>query len=87
MNMQVTVGALMEQVVFHLQLINSKRKHISLPSVIRKELKEYFHAVLKTVTNGLLPATYFSVIINLLGHVDRSMRKKVKDSPFASCLS
>ncbi|XP_022872922.1 uncharacterized protein At3g06530 isoform X3 [Olea europaea var. sylvestris] len=73
---QVTVGALMEQVVFHLQLINSKRKHISLPSVIRKELKEYFHAVLKTVTNGLLPATYFSVIINLLGHVDRSVRKK-----------
>ncbi|CAI9771819.1 unnamed protein product [Fraxinus pennsylvanica] len=75
-NIQVTVGALMEQVVFHLQLIDSKRKHISLPSVIRKELKEYFHAVLKTVTKGLLPATYFSVIIHLLGQVDRSVRKK-----------
>ncbi|KAL2550103.1 Uncharacterized protein Fot_11633 [Forsythia ovata] len=41
-NIQATVGALMEQIVFH----------------------------------GLVPSAYFSVIIHLLGHEDRSVRKK-----------
>lgn len=80
MIVQATIGALMEQIVFLLQLIDSKRKHICLPYLIRKELKQYFHAVLKTVTKALVPSTYFSAIIHLLGHTDRSVRKKVRPS-------
>ncbi|KAI3778087.1 hypothetical protein L2E82_07103 [Cichorium intybus] len=69
---QATSGELMELVVTHLQLVVSKRKEIS----VGKELKEVMHDVLTAVSKGLLPSTYFQVIITLLGHSDRSVRKK-----------
>ncbi|KAK4480629.1 hypothetical protein RD792_013707 [Penstemon davidsonii] len=74
--LQTLVGDLMEHVVFHLQLLDFKKKHIGVPAVIKNELKEYIRSVLKTITKGLLPSTYFEVIIKLIDHVDRNMRKK-----------
>ncbi|KAL3837868.1 hypothetical protein ACJIZ3_022459 [Penstemon smallii] len=74
--LQTMVGDLMEHVVFHLQLLDFKKKQIGVPAVIKNELKEYIRSVLKTITKGLLPSTYFEVIIKLIDHVDRNMRKK-----------
>lgn len=71
------VGELMEQVVYHLQLVDLNKKHIGFPALIKSELKEYIRAVLKTLTKALIPSTYFKVIIKLIGHVDRNVRKKV----------
>ncbi|KAI3471008.1 hypothetical protein Pfo_027671 [Paulownia fortunei] len=73
---QTMVGELMEQVVYHLQLVDFKKKHIGVPAFIKSELKEYIRTVLRTLTKGLLPSTYFRVIIKLIGHVDRNVRKK-----------
>ncbi|XP_075484364.1 uncharacterized protein At3g06530 isoform X1 [Primulina tabacum] len=73
---QNVFGQLMEQVVFHLQLVDFKYKHVDVPAVIMKELKQYIHTILKTVTKGLLPSTYFNVIIKLIGHADDNVKKK-----------
>lgn len=73
---QNVFGQLMEQVVFHLQLVDFKNKHVDVPAVIKKELKQYIHTILKTVTKGLLPSTYFNVIIKLIGHADDNVKKK-----------
>ncbi|KAG8390231.1 hypothetical protein BUALT_Bualt01G0062300 [Buddleja alternifolia] len=75
-NIQSMVGELMEQVVYHLQLVDSKKKNIGVPAVIKSELKEYIRVVLKTLTKGLQPSTYFKVIIKLISHVDEDVRKK-----------
>lgn len=76
-------GDLMEQVVYHLHLIDSK-KLIGLPALIKIELKEFIRGVLKTVAKALLPSTYFKVTITLISHVDRNVRKKVKILLFIS---
>ncbi|KAK9059672.1 hypothetical protein SSX86_020376 [Deinandra increscens subsp. villosa] len=73
---QETSGELMEHVATYLQLVGSKRKDLGVPASVGKELKELMHAVLTSVRKGLLPSTYFQVIIKLLGHADRNLRKK-----------
>lgn len=70
-------GDLMEQVVYHLHLIDLKKK-IVLPALIKIELKEFIRGVLKTVVKALLPSTYFKVTITLISHVEINVRKKVK---------
>lgn len=67
----------MEKAVTHLQLLDSKKKHASLPAGIKNELKEYVRSVIKAITNCLLPAAYFEVIMKLTDHKDRHVRKKV----------
>ncbi|PIN11747.1 hypothetical protein CDL12_15648 [Handroanthus impetiginosus] len=75
-HIQSMVGELMEQGVCHLELADLKKKHIDVPVVIKSELKEYIRSVLKTLTKGLLPSSYFKIIIKLIDHVDRNVRKK-----------
>lgn len=75
-SIQATSGALMENVATHLQLVGSRTKQHAVPTSVGKELKELMHVVLTSVRKGLLPSTYFEVIIILLGHTDRNVRKK-----------
>ncbi|XP_049395714.1 uncharacterized protein At3g06530 [Solanum stenotomum] len=89
-NIQLTVGVIMKEIVRHLQLVDSKRKQIGVLSVFRKELKEYMNTVLSAVTKRLTPSVYFKAIVQLLGHVDKCVRRKalgtlsetVKDTGF-----
>lgn len=69
----------MECIVSHLQLVDSSRKHVNFSTVVRKELKELMRTVLKNITKGLMPSTYFNGIIKLLKHADRSVRRKVSN--------
>ncbi|KAI8564501.1 hypothetical protein RHMOL_Rhmol03G0186500 [Rhododendron molle] len=75
-DVQRALGALMECIVSHLQLVDSSKKHVNFSTVVRKELKELMHTVLKNITKGLMPSTYFNGIIKLLKHADRSVRRK-----------
>ncbi|XP_076957841.1 uncharacterized protein At3g06530-like [Bidens hawaiensis] len=75
-SIQETCGALMKHVATYLQLVGSKRKDLGVPDSVGKELKELMHAVLTSVRKGLLPSTYFNVIITLLCHPDLNLRKK-----------
>lgn len=68
----------MEQVIYHLQQVDSKKKHFGVPATLKSELKEHIRDVLKTFTNSLQPSAYFKVIIKLIGHDDRNVRRKVK---------
>lgn len=74
---QLTIGAIMKETVCHLQLVDSKRKQKGSLSVFRKELKEYMNSTLSAVTKRLTPSIYFKAIVQLLGHVDKCVRKKV----------
>ncbi|XP_023757327.1 uncharacterized protein At3g06530 [Lactuca sativa] len=75
-SIQATSGDLMELVVTHMQLLGSRRKQHGVSDSLGKELKEVMNNVLTAVSKGLLPSTYFQVIITLLGHSDRNVRKK-----------
>ncbi|XAR66099.1 hypothetical protein NMG60_11012179 [Bertholletia excelsa] len=75
-DIQRTLGALLELVVSHLQLVDSRRKGIKIPIIISNELKEHLRAVMKYVTQGLMPSIFFSVMIKLLRHADKSVRRK-----------
>ncbi|KAK9913977.1 hypothetical protein M0R45_037776 [Rubus argutus] len=72
---QATLGGLMEQVVSLQQLVDARRKEKSI-HVIRKDLKECMHAVLRTITLVMNPSTLFNGITKLLGHRDRNVEKK-----------
>ncbi|GAV79488.1 LOW QUALITY PROTEIN: BP28CT domain-containing protein/U3snoRNP10 domain-containing protein [Cephalotus follicularis] len=75
-NIQRTLEELMGQVVSLLQLVDPRRKQISVAGIIRKKLKECMHAVLRTITTVMIPSAYFKGITNLLGHADGNVRKK-----------
>ncbi|XP_077219422.1 ARM repeat superfamily protein isoform X2 [Tasmannia lanceolata] len=75
-DLQRILGALMEQVVSHLQLVVVRSKQLSVPTSVRKELKECIHTVLKTISNVMVPSAYFKAITLLLGHADGNVRKK-----------
>lgn len=75
-DIQRTIGELTEQIVSHLQLVDSRRKQIGLPSFIGKELKERIRTILKSITRGLQPSAYFKVIIKLLDHASKNVRRK-----------
>lgn len=75
-NIQRSLGELMGQVVGLLQLVDSKRKHSSVPMVIKKALKHSMLTVLKAISANMIPSAYFGSIIKLLGHEDRNVIKK-----------
>ncbi|XP_020540628.2 uncharacterized protein At3g06530 isoform X2 [Jatropha curcas] len=75
-SIQTTLEQLMEHVVSLLQVIDSRRKQLSIHVIIRKELKESAHTVLRAITAVMSPATYFRGIISLLGHSDGNVQKK-----------
>lgn len=80
----------MEQVVSLQQLVDARRKDKSI-NVVRKELKECMHSVVRTITGVMNPSTLFNGITKLLGDRDRNVEKKVLiacfnvNKPFVSC--
>ncbi|KAK1577185.1 hypothetical protein Q3G72_019640 [Acer saccharum] len=75
-NIQRKLEDLMEQVVSLLQNVDTRRKQISVPIAVRKEVKECMHSVLRTITTAMVPSAYFRGIINLLSNADANVRKK-----------
>lgn len=75
-DIQRALEELMEQVVSLLQLVDASRKQKSIPVVVRKELKECMHAVLRHITMHMIPSAYFKGIIKLLGQADGNVKKK-----------
>ncbi|XP_031247987.1 uncharacterized protein At3g06530-like isoform X1 [Pistacia vera] len=75
-SIQSKLEELMEQIVFLLQYVDRRRKQLSVPVAIRKELKECMHAVLRNITMVMIPSAYFQSIINLLRNADGNVRKK-----------
>ncbi|KAM5557014.1 uncharacterized protein ABKV19_024415 [Rosa sericea] len=72
---QATLGELMEQVVSLQQLVDARRKDKNI-NVIRKDLKECMHAVMRAITGVMNPSTLFNGITKLLGHRDQNVEKK-----------
>lgn len=77
LTLQRKLEELMEQVVFLLQFVETRKKQMSVPITTRKDLKECMRAVLRTVTKVMNPAAYFKGIVNLLGNADGNVKKKV----------
>ncbi|OVA04123.1 BP28 [Macleaya cordata] len=75
-DIQTSLGALLEQVVSHLERVNARSKIPNVSIGVRKELKECMHIVLKTLTKEMIPSAYFRGIILLLGHPDGNVKKK-----------
>ncbi|XP_021845733.2 uncharacterized protein At3g06530 isoform X2 [Spinacia oleracea] len=75
-SIQGTLSELMVQVVFCWQLVDTSKRKISLPVILKKELKEIIHAVLMKITSGMLPSAFFQGIIRLLVQADKGARKK-----------
>ncbi|KAL9235552.1 hypothetical protein vseg_010302 [Gypsophila vaccaria] len=74
-SIQETLGQLMVQTIFCWQLVDSSKKKVSLPTALKKDLKELVHSVVIKITKGMTPSTFFQGIINLLAQ-DKSARKK-----------
>lgn len=75
-SIQTTLGALMEQVVYLLHWVNARKKRIGVSLATKNGLKDHCRVVLKTIAEGLVPLSYFKVIIQLLRHDDKNVRKK-----------
>lgn len=75
--LQSLLEDLMEQIGILLQLVDARRKQMSIPVVLREELRDCMHAVLRTITSFMIPAAYFEGIIRLLRHADKNLGKKV----------
>ncbi|KAK9734133.1 hypothetical protein RND81_04G117000 [Saponaria officinalis] len=73
---QGTLGELMVQTVFCWQLVDLSRKKISLPTALKKDLKELARSVVLKITKGMIPSMFFRGISNLLVQADKSARKK-----------
>ncbi|XP_065871790.1 uncharacterized protein At3g06530 [Euphorbia lathyris] len=75
-SIQTTLQALMEHVVRLLQLVDTRRKQISVPDKIRKKLKECIDGLLRSTTALMSPVAYFRGIISLLKNSDGNVQKK-----------
>ncbi|KAI3919122.1 hypothetical protein MKW98_016675 [Papaver atlanticum] len=73
---QRSLGALLEQVVFHLELLDGRGKQSKVTSSVKKELRDCMHAVLKTITREMVPSSYFKGIVLLLDHSNGNVKKK-----------
>ncbi|KAI3994953.1 hypothetical protein MKX01_038236 [Papaver californicum] len=73
---QRSLGALLEQVVSHLELLDGKGKQSKVTSGMKKELKECMHTVLKNITRKMVPSAYFKGIVLLLDHSNGNVKKK-----------
>ncbi|EPS73229.1 hypothetical protein M569_01520 [Genlisea aurea] len=75
-DIQVMIGELMEQVVCHQQLVESAKKRLGIPSIIKSEMKAFIRGVLRTLMNGLPISTYLEVIVKLIGNDNENVRNK-----------
>ncbi|GAA0150254.1 RNA metabolism protein [Lithospermum erythrorhizon] len=75
-SIQKTLGGLMEQVIYHRQMIDLRKKQIDVTLRIKKELKEYTHSVMRTIMRYLMPSSFFKLVTKLLGNSEKSIRKK-----------
>ncbi|KAK7276819.1 hypothetical protein RIF29_17965 [Crotalaria pallida] len=73
---QRALGKLMGQIVFLLQLVDARKKQLSLPIIVRKELKETMRAIVRNITMVMIPSAYFKSIIKLLHRADKNIGKK-----------
>ncbi|KAI3912933.1 hypothetical protein MKW92_025813 [Papaver armeniacum] len=71
-----SLGALLEQVVSHLELLDGRGKQSKVTSSVKKELRDCMHAVLKTITREMVPSSYFKGIVLLLDHSNGNVKKK-----------
>lgn len=73
---QGTLCELMVQVVSCWKLVDSSGKTKSVPTFLKKGLKELIHSALMKTTKGMLPSSFFRGIIRLLVQQDKVTRKK-----------
>ncbi|KAL0547236.1 hypothetical protein IC582_017165 [Cucumis melo] len=75
-DIQSILGDLLEEVVFLVQLIDTRSQEIGIPVGIRKQIKEHMNAILRNITRAMNPSAFFRSTINLLGHNNRNVGKK-----------
>ncbi|XP_020693820.1 uncharacterized protein At3g06530 isoform X3 [Dendrobium catenatum] len=73
---QDTLGALMEQVVLHLQLLGVRCKELGFSKGALKEIRKCISQILKTLRKWMNPDTFFKCIAQLLGSDDWKVIKK-----------
>lgn len=59
------------------QLVDTRSQEIGIPVAIRKQIKEHMNAILRNITRVMNPSAFFRSTINLLGHNNRNVGKKV----------
>lgn len=74
--LQITLGALMEQVVILLQFASGRSKQHNLSREVIRGLKKSSNSVLKTITMWMLPSVFFKCITQLLENADGNVKKK-----------
>ncbi|XP_073001076.1 uncharacterized protein At3g06530 isoform X2 [Typha latifolia] len=74
---QITLGALMEQIVLNLQLASVRSRQLRIPADIVKQYKDCANQVLKTITRCMTPSTFFQAATQLLDHTNGSVKRKV----------
>lgn len=78
LTLQRELGELMEQIVFLLQLINSRKKQpVKFPAILMKELKETMRAAVQSITMVMIPSAYFKTITKLLRHANQNASEMV----------
>lgn len=77
--LQSILGELLEQVVYQVQLVDTRSQEIGIPVAIRKEIRENMHAILRSITRVMSPSAFFRSTMNLLGHNNRNVGKKVHE--------
>lgn len=74
--LQEALGALMEQVVLQLQIIDRKTKKPIVPSGLKNDAREAAYSLLNTVTKLMVPSAYSKGITSLLKHSDANVCEK-----------
>ncbi|XP_074584883.1 uncharacterized protein At3g06530 [Curcuma longa] len=74
--LQTTLGALMQEVVLHLQRIRDKRKMNNIASDRIKGLKRSADKILNLTANWMAPSTFFISITKLLKNTDNNVKKQ-----------
>ncbi|XP_038896984.1 uncharacterized protein At3g06530 [Benincasa hispida] len=75
-DIQNILGDLLEEVVFLVQLVDTRSQEIGIPVAIMKQIKEHLNAILRNATRVMNPSAFFRSTINLLGHNNRNVGKK-----------
>eukprot|EP01018_Ginkgo_biloba_P013781 Gb_31975 [translate_table: standard] len=74
--LQEAFGALMEQVVLQLQIIDKNSELSAIPSGVKKDAKESAYSLLNAVTKLMAPSAYSKGITLLLKHSDENVQQK-----------
>ncbi|KAJ3680582.1 hypothetical protein LUZ60_016860 [Juncus effusus] len=74
--LQVTLGALMEQIVFLLQLVISKKKQFKIDSNTLNEFHNLVNNSLKAITRWMVPSTFFTSMTRLIGDQNANIQRK-----------